>query len=68
MRKIQYLKKNENNEPNIFLKYLKTNLKTASLDKWKRSFSLLWPPATTQVGIPDDGVLVESRVKVKDDV
>lgn len=45
-----------------------TNLKTASLNKRKRSFSLLWAPAPTQVGIPDDGVLVESRVKVKHDI
>lgn len=38
------------------------------MNKRKRSFSLLRPPASAQVGIPDDGVLVESGVEVKDDV
>lgn len=44
------------------------NLKSASVSKRKRSFSLLRPPASAQVGIPDDGTLVESGVEVKDDI
>lgn len=43
-------------------------LKTASRNKRERSFSLLRPPAATQVGVSDDGLLAESWVEVKDDI
>jgi len=32
------------------------------------SFPLLRPPTATEVGVPDDGLLMNARVQVKDDI
>lgn len=52
----------------FFLLFATLYLKTASWNKRERSFSLLRPPAATQVGVSDDGLLAESWVEVKDDI
>lgn len=38
------------------------------MNKGEWSFSLLRTPASTQVRVPDDGVLAESGVEMKDDI
>lgn len=44
------------------------HLKAASLSEGESSLPLLRSPASTQAGVPDDCLFVESRIEVEDDV
>ena len=43
-------------------------LEAVSLNKREASIPLLRPPASIQVGVSDNTLLVKSRIEVKDDV
>lgn len=45
-----------------------THLEAASLNEGEPSLPLLRSPASAQAGVPDDCLLVESRIEVKDDL